>query len=58
MKISAREKSTLRLSPSVSVPLSRTPSKRFHNASLAFSISSNNTKLNLHVSEWYWLSTS
>ena len=45
MKIMAREKSTLRLSPSVSVALSRTPSSRFHSASLAFSISSNRTKL-------------
>ena len=36
MKISAREKSTRRLSPSVSVALSRIPSNRFHSASLAF----------------------
>ena len=41
MKMSAREKSTLRLSPNVSVPLSRMPSNKFHSASLAFSISSN-----------------
>ena len=33
MKIMAREKSTLRLSPSVSVALSRMPSSRFHSAS-------------------------
>ena len=34
MKIMAREKSTLRLSPRVSVALSRMPSSRFHSASL------------------------
>ena len=45
MKMMAREKSTRRLSPSVSVALSRIPSSRFHSASLAFSISSNSTKL-------------
>ena len=45
MKIRAREKSTRRLSPSVSVALSRMPSSRFHSASLAFSISSKSTKL-------------
>ena len=50
MKIMAREKSTLRLSPSVSVALSRMPSSRFHRASLAFSISSNSTKLIFIVS--------
>ena len=49
MKIMAREKSTRRLSPSVSVALSRMPSSRFHSASLAFSISSNSTKLSLHL---------
>ena len=45
MKIIAREKSTRLLSPKLSVALSRTPKSRFHNASLAFSISSNYTKL-------------
>ncbi len=50
MKIIAREKSTLRLSPSVSVALSRMPSNRFHSASDAFSISSNSTKLTFIVS--------
>ena len=58
MKIMAREKSTFRLSPRVSVALSRMPSRRFHSASLAFSISSNSTKLSFTVSVWYWLSTS
>src|ERR1700675_3302722 len=51
MKISAREKSTLRLSPSVSVALSRIPNSRFHRASDAFSISSNRIKLSLLRSE-------
>ena len=46
MKISAREKSTRRLSPRVRVALSRIPRSRFHNESLAFSISSKRTKLN------------
>ena len=46
----AREKSTRRLSPRVSVALSRMPSSRFHSASLAFSISSNSTKLSLRFS--------
>ena len=58
MKIRLFEKSTRRLSPNVSVALSRMPSNRFHNASLAFSISSNSTKATLRVSVWYWLSTS
>ena len=49
MKIRAREKSTRRLSPRVSVALSRIPSSRFHSASLAFSISSNSTKLKLNL---------
>ena len=52
MKIMVREKSTRRLSPSVSVALSRIPSSRFHSASLAFSISSNSTKLILTFSVW------
>src|SRR5579871_1670526 len=47
-----------RLSPSVSVALSKIPSSRFHSASLAFSISSNSTKLSLIRSVWYWFSTS
>src|SRR6266849_3093321 len=47
MKINAFEKSTLRLSPKVSVALSRIPRSRFQRASLAFSISSNRTKLSL-----------
>ena len=51
VKIIAREKSTRLLSPSVRVALSRTPSSRFHRASLAFSISSNSTKLILTLSE-------
>ena len=55
MKIMAREKSTRRLSPSVRVALSRMPSSRFHSASLAFSISSNSTKLSFIFSVWYWL---
>jgi len=46
-KTMAAEKSTLRLSPSVKMPLSRMPRRRFHNASDAFSISSNKTKLGL-----------
>ena len=50
MKIIAWEKSTVRLSPSVSVPLSKMPSRRFHSASLAFSISSKSTKLSLMLS--------
>ena len=50
MKIIAREKSTLRLSPSVSVALSRIPNKRFQSASEAFSISSNKMKLTFMVS--------
>ena len=58
MKIIAREKSTFRLSPSVKVALSRMPSNRFHSASLAFSISSNSTKLIFIVSVWYWFSAS
>ncbi len=52
MKMSVFEKSTRRLSPRVSVALSRMPSSKFHRASLAFSISSNKTKLSLTVSEW------
>ncbi len=51
-KTMAAEKSTLRLSPSVKVPLSRMPRRRFHNASDAFSISSNRTKLSLIFSVW------
>src|SRR5206468_8797823 len=58
IKIMAREKSTRRLSPSVSVALSRTPSRRFHSESLAFSISSNSTKLSFILSVWYWFNTS
>ena len=50
MKIMARPKSTLRLSPSVSVALSRMPSSRFHSASLAFSISSKSIKLSFTFS--------
>src|SRR2546425_793324 len=40
-KITVCDKSTLRLSPNVSVALSSIPSNSCHNASLAFSISSN-----------------
>src|SRR5438445_2417988 len=44
MKIKHREKSTRRLSPSVSVALSRMPSKSCHSASEAFSISSKSSR--------------
>ena len=40
MKIIVCDRSTLRLSPSVSVALSKIPSSNCHKASLAFSISS------------------
>ena len=50
MKIMAREKSTRRLSPNVSVALSKIPSSKFHSESLAFSISSNSTKLSFILS--------
>ena len=52
IKTIVREKSTLRLSPSVSVALSRIPSNNCHSASLAFSISSNSTRLSFKVSVW------
>ncbi len=58
MKMRAWEKSTRLLSPSVRVALSRMPSSRFHSASLAFSISSNSTKLSFRAGVWYWSSTS
>ena len=47
MKIIAREKSTLLLSPSVSVALSMMPCNRFHRASDAFSIPSKSNEAKL-----------
>src|SRR5882724_4765667 len=44
-KITVCDKSTFRLSPSVSVALSSIPNSSCHKESLAFSISSNNRKL-------------
>ncbi len=45
IKMTQRDKSTLRLSPSVRVALSKIPNKSCHSASFAFSISSKRIKL-------------
>ena len=52
-KIIVCDRSTRRLSPSVSVALSRIPSSNCHSASDAFSISSNSRKLSFIFSVWY-----
>ena len=57
-KIIDEEKSTLRLSPSVKLPLSRMPKRRFHKASEAFSISSKSTMLTFIFSVWCWFNAS
>ena len=49
-KIIAREKSTRRLSPKVSVALSKMPSRSCHKASEAFSISSKSTSESFSLS--------
>src|SRR5207244_13213604 len=49
-KIIVADRSTRRLSPSVSVALSKIPSSNCHSASEAFSISSNNRKLSFSLS--------
>ena len=49
-KIIVCDRSTRRLSPSVSVALSRIPSSNCHSASDAFSISSNSRKLSFSFS--------
>src|SRR6266852_6102330 len=49
-KITVCDKSTFRLSPNVSVALSNIPSSNCHSASLAFSISSNNSKESFSLS--------
>ena len=46
------DRSTRRLSPSVSVALSSMPNSNCQRASLAFSISSNNRKLSFSLSVW------
>src|SRR5580700_2175426 len=55
MKIIVCDRSTRRLSPSVSVALSKIPSSNFHNASDAFSISSNSRieSFNFSVNHWF-----
>src|SRR5207245_11205314 len=49
-KIIVADRSTRRLSPSVSVALSKIPSSNCHSASEAFSISSNRRKISLSIS--------
>src|ERR1700751_5738317 len=51
-KMTVCDKSTLRLSPSVSVALSSIPNSSCHSVSLAFSISSNRRKLSFSPSRW------
>ena len=57
MTMMHREKSTRLLSPRVSVPLSKIPSKSFHSASEAFSISSNSRIESFKFSVCHWSST-
>src|ERR1700735_2341469 len=57
-KITVFDKSTRRLSPSVSVALSSMPSKSCHSASDAFSISSNSKNDSFSLSVWLFASSS